>query len=134
MSSFTKILIGFAAIFLVLLAFTGPAAFALVAASIICTAGVGLVVWIPLSYGVGSLIVAIYQSMNNRNQSSLNVDGTEGPKLEVISNDQRAVINYILLARGRGFKDDDTFANLKVNGWPEQIIRDCYARVEKKSY
>ncbi len=134
MSAFTKTLIGFAAIFLVLLLFTGPAAPVLVAASIICTAGIGLVVWIPLSYGVGSLIVAIYQSISNNSKSSGGIESSTSSQTTNLTNDQRAIINYILLARGRGFKDDDTFTNLKVNGWSEQMIRECFARIESKTY
>lgn len=133
MSKITTTLIGFAVIFLVLLLFIGPAAPVLVAASIICTAGVGLVVWIPLSYGVGLLVVAIFQSLFNHDRPSI-VESSSGTQIVNLNNDQRAIINYILLARGRGFKDDDTFTNLKVNGWSEQMIRECFARVESKTY
>lgn len=134
MSAFTKTLIGFVAIFLVLTLFTGSSAILLVLASIICTAGIGLVVWIPLSYGVGSLIVAIYQSITSNNRPSGNIEGSAGSPIVNLTNDQKAIIDYIKLARGRGFKDDDTFTNLKVNGWSEQIIRECFARVESKTY
>lgn len=134
MSKFTKTIIGFAAIFLVLTLFTGPSAILLVAASIICTAGVGLVVWIPLSFGVGSLIVAMYQSMQNSNRPPNNTKSSTETQTINLTNDQRAIINYIILARGRGFKDDDTFTNLKVSGWSEQMIRECFARIESKTY
>lgn len=134
MSNLIKILVGFVTIFIILTLFTGPSAIILVAASIICTAGVGLVIWIPLSFVVGSVVIAIFQSIHSASLQSGNAEKSTGPKLVVLTNEQKAIIDYIKLARVRGFKDDDTYTNLKIKGWTEQVIRECFARVESKTY
>lgn len=129
MSKVTKTLIGFAAIFLLLLVFTGSSAILLVAASIICTAGVGLVVWIPLSYGVGSLIVAIFQSINSRNRPSTNIKSSAGTAIVNLTNDQKALTDYIHQSRSKGVNDNNIFSLLKSNGWAENAIHEAFGLV-----
>ncbi len=129
MNKFIKTLIGFATIFLLLLLFTGSSAILLVLASIICTAGVGLVVWIPLSYVVGSIVVGIAQGVQNLSSNSKNMENLASAQVVKVTNNQKAIIDYIKLARRRGFQDNNIFANLRTNGWAEDAINEAFRLV-----
>src|SRR3989344_9015960 len=123
MSKLTKTAIGFFTILLVVSLFAGPtSAIQLAAFSIICTAGVSLVIWIPLSYGIGSLAFSIYESVTKSKK-----DGEE-PKSS-LTNDQKALTDYIHQSRSKGVNDDNIFSMLKNNGWAENVIHDAFGLV-----
>lgn len=123
MSKVTKTLIGFATIVVVLSLFTAGAAIPMILLSIICTAGVSLVLWIPLSYGVGSLVVSLYQSMSK----SKKTDGA-GPKSS-LTNEQKAITDYIKQSKSKGVEDNNIFSLLKANGWAENAIHEAFGLV-----
>ena len=123
MSKSVKTLIGFFAIVVVLSLVTAGGASPLIAASIICTAGVSLVIWIPLSYGVGSLIVSIYESVSKSKKT-----GGDGPKSSM-NNEQKALTGYIHQSRSKGVSDDNIFSLLKNNGWAENAIHEAFGLV-----
>jgi len=124
MSKLTKTAIGFFTILLVVSLFAGPtSAIQLAAFSIICTAGVSLVIWIPLSYGVGSLIVSIYESVSKSKKT-----GGDGPKSSM-NNEQKALTGYIHQSRSKGVSDDNIFSLLKNNGWAENAIHEAFGLV-----
>lgn len=123
MSKVTKTLIGFATIVVVLSLFTAGAAIPMILLSIICTAGVSLVLWIPLSYGVGSLVVSIYESVSKSKKTN-----GEGPKSS-LTNDQKALTDYIHQSRSKGVNDDNIFSMLKNNGWAENAIHEAFGLV-----
>ncbi|OGY20952.1 MAG: hypothetical protein A2126_02815 [Candidatus Woykebacteria bacterium GWB1_45_5] len=122
MSKFAKTLIGFVTITVVLSLFTAGGALILILASIVCTAGVSLVIWIPLSYGVGSLIVGLLQGQRIIVQEAkVETAGPgTGPKMP-ITNEEVALTNYVKQARACGMPASEIAANLKEKGWSEEL-------------
>src|SRR5437867_134064 len=103
MNKATKTLIGFVTIVVLLSLFTAGAAIPLILLSIICTAGISLVIWIPFSYAVGSLVVGLFQGIHQENRK----DNTN--QILVVSNDQMAIINYIKQAKQNSMSDNAIF-------------------------
>ncbi|MBD2067075.1 hypothetical protein H6F93_05955 [Leptolyngbya sp. FACHB-671] len=65
--SFKSFAVGFPLVFLCLAAFTGGLsnAFWLLAASVVCTAGIGLIIWIPLSLVTGWAALTLAKEIAN---------------------------------------------------------------------
>lgn len=115
----------------------------LMALSVICTAGISLILWVPLGYGVGWVVLAIVGLFvktragdGEKKSGSGNHSPVSPGKLPVLSNllepelqrkpgltgDQQAITNYIKKARARGLTPEQITANLKNNGWSMDSI------------
>ena len=122
-----KFVVGFCIVFILLSIFLGPSQVSsLLAISIICTGGIGLVVWIPLSFAAGSLTFRLLRLTKwYRNKYGV----MQQPKVKIqamaISNDQRALTDYIQKVRATGQNDAQASAALKAAGWREETISDA---------
>ncbi|KKQ77382.1 MAG: hypothetical protein UT00_C0013G0013 [Parcubacteria group bacterium GW2011_GWA1_38_7] len=120
----SRVFLGMVASFLLLSLFVGGPvnAISLILVSIICTGGVSLILWIPLWFGVGLVISSLLPVVTNSFKKS------EAPEHN-ISNDQKALIDYIHQSRAKGVSDDNVFSLLKSNGWAENAIHDAFGLV-----
>ncbi len=122
--TFITFLVGAVAVFLGLSAITGDIgdASAVILISIVCTAGVGLVFWIPLAYGIGKLLMRLV----NIKREVVEV----APSAEsYISDKTRVLINYIKEAQEIKFNDEEITNNLLKAGWPRALVEDAFKRV-----
>lgn len=117
----------------------------LIAASVICTLGISLAFWIPLGYGVGWGILALFDLVfKNRTSDSEENNGNnphppaqQSQQLSTLSkrlnqelqaepslsHDQQAISNYIRKARHKGLTTEEITTNLSKNGWSTKKIQ-----------
>jgi MFS family permease len=132
-----RILVGFGVTFIVLAFVVGNLADTalFVAASIICTAGISLILWLPLTYGVGWLtliVIRFVRGMLDAEPASAGQAQAAPPAATspALTNDQRAVINYVKQARAKGLKDAEISLKLQRNGWTAESIQFALPGVE----
>jgi len=87
--------------------------------SVVLTAGVALVVWIPLCWFVGWVTLELIGSFVKK------PDGKEEAtrKRPLLSRDEVALTEYIRQAEARGMSDDKIVAHLRRNGWSNSQIQ-----------
>ncbi|OKH12522.1 hypothetical protein [[Limnothrix rosea] IAM M-220] len=100
----------------------------LVLASIICTAGLSLIVWFPCSWLVGFLVLYLINSLKRKSfvpPSEIVVQSTsvEAEPTAVLSNDILAIAQYIKKSRNKGASDSQITNRLKWTGWTEKDIK-----------
>lgn len=86
--------------------------------SIICTAGVSLLIWFPLAFVIGSIILKLIQLFTEKKENAPKVKGQ-------ISKNQQALANYIHREREDGFNDEQILSLLKGQGWTEGEIKEA---------
>ncbi len=91
--------------------------FALLVMSIICTAGIGAVPWIIVSYLIGTVLDLAMTARRRRIKK-----GELEYNLEGESTEMKAVSMYIFAAREQKMKDGEIRKNLLDNGWTEGMI------------
>jgi hypothetical protein len=117
-------------------------AFWLIGVSIICTAFISLIIWLPLWYGVGYGVLlllrlaglnvgAIFDSQKGQaatapTESPAQVEpagpATQPEPKANLTRDQQALLNYIHKARAKGLSDALISRNLAKNGWSAENI------------
>jgi len=127
--AFLKIIIGIIVVLIIGTIFSNgyiDGFLAFVAASIICTGGVGLVFWIPVVYISGSLALRLFYFIK-REPYPESVQKTQ-PKTP--SGPANAVVTeYILKARKSGMIDKDIKTLLLRSGWSEEEIVNSFKPV-----
>jgi len=88
--------------------------------SIVCTAGIGLVVWIPVWFLVGWATFSVINLVFGKSKKS-----ATPPPLPDYSREQRAIINFLEDARRSGLSDEDACARLRAIGWPDNSIEEA---------
>lgn len=100
--------------------------------SIICTAGIALIVWIPglclLGYLVSKLVAGItghtlgdiWGNLSGQNNAKNNTKNTE--KITTYTANDLAIFSYITQCREQGFTDNVIRFNLKNAGWLDAEI------------
>lgn len=86
----------------------------ILAASVICTLGIGLIVWVPLFWLVGFVVLAIAELFGfsrSRVQATLPVQ-----------RDIRAITGYIHQSRVQGASDTQIATRLREKGWTDDEI------------
>ncbi|MDO9399346.1 MAG: hypothetical protein Q7T79_01495 [bacterium] len=95
-------------------------------ASIICTAGISLVVYLPLAYILGSVAEKLMQGLFK-----------EGTKQDVVgevkNNDQKALENFILKSNACGVLQEEIIKQLIQSGWQKQEIINALNDIEKEA-
>jgi hypothetical protein len=137
--------IGIVLVYLVLAVLMGSLgdAFTLILASIICTALISLIIWIPLWYivGYGALLIlrlalkpmgvdlgglfaAKKTAPDKPPAQAAEVRPAAAPPLspQGLTNDQMALLNYVGKARRKGLTDAQISHNLEKNGWSGESI------------
>lgn len=108
--------------------------FGFIAASIICTGGLGLLAWIPGWYLVGALTVFIYRSLGSRLEDRQKLQGTRPHQQRHPLNPKLiAAGEYIRQARDKGNKDREIADNLRLNGWESSTIDQAFDYLRWKS-
>ena len=126
-------------------------AFAMIAFSIICTAGISLIIWLPVWYVAGYLVLiairfllkwaevdtgSIFRSRKKQGSGEAEQNPVKSDRLQSLSGqldqevgqqpkltkDERALINYIQKARSKGLTTAQISTNLAKNGWPGNSI------------
>lgn len=115
-------------------------AFGILVFSIICTAGISLILWIPLWYGVGyGVLLALrfilplfgmdISGIFERKKAKPTSGGSQ-PAQPTLSRDQQALLNYIKKARAKGLSDEQISQNLTINGWKANSISAAFQMTE----
>ena len=124
--------------------------FTLMALSIICTAGISLIIWVPIWYGLGYLVVmlanmilkaagvdvaAMFGKKPNTATNALQTtpDSLDQNAIDTsnLTKDQVALINYIRKAQQKGLSNDTITQNLGKNGWNTDSISQAFRLVEQ---
>ena len=109
----------------------------LFALSIICTAGVSLIIWLPLGYLVGAITFAVTRFFLKITgiQTGSKKAADEQPaeqKQPALNRDQMALVNYIQKARKKGLTDTQIAQNLLNNGWTNASITAALTTAQSK--
>lgn len=131
------------------------AAFGLIALSIICTAGISLIIWIPVCYILGYMVILVLRmglkavgvdigamfsrrkddsSSSSTSSQKNSQDNRLDEKLTVksdLTRDQVALINYIRKAKQKGLSNDIISRNLGQNGWAADSISQAFRLAEQ---
>lgn len=83
--------------------------------SLLCSFGTILFLEIPLIYGLGSLILGIFNFFISR--------GAVDKQKEFQPKEQKALMSYIQQARNLGRPNEDIAGSLRANGWAEDDIK-----------
>lgn len=115
---------GLPIVLLVLTIVTGGAvgdAFGFFVLSIICTAGMSLVIWLPLLYLAGWATLEIGTAI----MKGLGGKVAEKPvsKRPLLSRDEVALTRYIRQAEARGMSRDEITLGLRRSGWSDEMIQ-----------
>jgi hypothetical protein len=130
--------IGLPILVVILSAFTGGIAnaFWLVAASIVCTAGIGLAIWIPLAIGVGWVAFSVAQEIvklaggtPGMNSSLRREDGARAALQPAPRQHLLALDHYIQRAVRLNHSHERILSDLKRQGWSEAEINQVYQDV-----
>ena len=131
-----RILIGTVVLYLAISIGVGDffgAAF-LIILSIICTAGLGGLIWFPLSWLTGFIVIYLFNSA--RRKSFLPTETVSDSKstqqidtIPVVSHDVLAITQYILKSRKRNASDSQITNRLKQTGWSAKEIELAFAYV-----
>lgn len=115
-------------------------AFGILAFSIICTAGISLILWVPIWYAVGyGVLIALrvilplfgmdISGVFERKKVKPASDDSQ-PARPKLSRDELALVNYIKKARAKGLNDQQISQNLAGNGWKANSVTTAFAMVE----
>ena len=135
-----RVLVGFVTLYLIMA--IGMADFTsaglLMFASIICTAGLGLIIWFPLSWLTGFVVIYLFNSIRRKSflppkQDSLSgsIDGMV--TAPIVSNDVLAIAQYIAKSRQRGASDSQITNRLKWTGWTDRDIGLAFSYLNNSS-
>ena len=88
--------------------------------SVVCTYGIGLIVWIGLCWVVGAVTLAIIGIFVKK------PDGKEGAKGTRLDLDQTAMTEYMKKAHARGMSRDEISDRLHQQGWSFDVIKSAF--------
>jgi hypothetical protein len=133
MKSLANIVIGVPISFLILSGFVGGFSDALagMALSIICTAGVSLVIWIPIWYLLGFIAISCFE---------MAIGGTHPerrPSTEVRTQtprDLEVVTNYLRLAESSNLSQVEITVRLEEAGWSRAIIDEARRQLTQPTH
>ena len=91
--------------------------------SIVCTAGVSVVIWAPLALLTGKGIFKLLELLGWDVFPA--VTSVDRPK---ISNEETSLVNYIEKARKHGFSDERIASFLRDQGWSADDITKAFSR------
>ncbi len=96
-------------------------AFGILIFSIICTLGISLVLWVPIWWLVGYIPIVIFRRLRGT-QNATEPNEEEAGSTVSLSNDQRALLNYVRKAVSKGLSKESIVQNLQTNGWAIENI------------
>jgi len=103
------------------------------AISIICTAGITLVIWLPALWLLGTVVMKIFGLFFGRKSQQLPTNTSSQPigngSLTPSSNNELAIIGYIVSSRNSGVANDTVIrSNLKSGGWSDVDIDNAFKK------
>jgi hypothetical protein len=107
----------------------------ILALSIICTLGISLILWLPVWYVMGYVIMLIprrlleARGIDIRDRLAPKKGGPAGEEQPGLSRDQQALIDYIKKAQTKGLSNDQISQNLGKNGWTTASITAAFQLV-----
>ncbi|MFK7770044.1 MAG: hypothetical protein AB8B55_22740 [Mariniblastus sp.] len=115
--------VGIPIVYLLMAAFMGDFVqpLALIAFSIICTAGIGLVVWLPIFWLVGWIAISLFR-LFSRNQNDNGSTESGSPSSAQLSVPDPALMRYMAAAKANGMDDASVTKNLANAGWSFESI------------
>lgn len=90
----------------------------LLAASVICTLGLGLIIWVPLFWLVGFIVLAIADLFG--------FPRTRVQATSPVQRDIRAITGYISQSRVQGASDTQITTRLREKGWTDDEINRAF--------
>ncbi len=98
---------------------------------LVCTGGLGLVIWIPFSYGLGWIVFRLL----GWDQSKTTAPAKEINRQEAAMSqrDSTALLAYIAKAREKGLSDDQIWLKLENNGWSLANINWAFKALNQQS-
>jgi hypothetical protein len=130
---------------LILIAIVGDFSTAMIifGASIICTAGISLIIWLPVCYGIGfsalwlaGQVVKLFHTPEDSSRRPQPTEHRETVNLQVLNqriqqssqqHNQQALEEYIQRAIAYGYTEQKIIENLTQHGWSESEIQQAYA-------
>ncbi len=115
---FTRILVGIPVSYVVLIPFAGVTDAAMfIVLSIVCTLGISLVVWLPIWFVLGWIVLAISEA------AGLTGASKKPPGIATQQDrDLIAVIDYLGKAEASGLSDEQITRELEAAGWSVAMI------------
>ena len=129
-----SLVFGMPVTFLVLTVFAGgfENAFLIIGASIVCTAGIGLVVWVPLCWCAGAATLALIRLVTAKIDVAANADDKPQPHFDrLFGQDDLALTEYLRKANDRGISNDRIDARLRRTGWHDSEIRRARENIDR---
>ena len=90
-------------------------AISLIVLSVVCTAGISLIIWIPLCWAIGWIILQILKLAGVFSPAT-------NPVNTRIESHTMALINYIKQAKNHGLSDTQIATRLRTQGWTNEDI------------
>ncbi|NJL10141.1 MAG: hypothetical protein HC908_08160 [Calothrix sp. SM1_7_51] len=126
-------------IFLAITAGGIESAFQILSLSIVCTAGISLLLWIPLWWFVGWLLIKIYESITGRivgenaTSEGMFALSNQQPNQQriALNSDQISLVNYIEKATRQGLSETQIYSRLRAQGWGDEEIQQAQLFSEK---
>jgi ABC-type transport system involved in multi-copper enzyme maturation permease subunit len=123
-----KIIVGVPITLIFLFVFLGvDGTTSLLLASIVCTAGIGLVFWLGIAMVVGWILTIILQSFySDAGQEIADKPDKSASYVPVTDAETNLIVNYIQDARNYGFKDNEIREKLTNTGWSDEKINGAF--------
>jgi hypothetical protein len=125
MRNLTNILLGFSITFIAMAAVSGGVngAAGILFASVVCTAGISLALWLPLWWVVGFVITEAYSLIAQlAGWQRIEVPITVSNQTVSLTPEQVALANYTRDARTKGLSETQIASRLTAQGWSNEEI------------
>lgn len=131
-----QIVIGFVVSVLLLMLIAGgiEEAFLILLVSIVCTAGIGLVVWIPLWWAVGWLTLTLFRKFRGTGAAGDSAGrAAAGAGEQPASSEELSLVQFLKRAEARGVSRDKIDRALVNAGWSEAEILQARSKLTSSS-
>jgi len=94
--------------------------------SVVCTAGISLLIWVPLWWFIGWMLIKIYESVTGRSilrETSSGSIVVPSNYQTSLTHDQIALKNYIEQSTRQGFSETQIVSRLRAQGWGDEEIQ-----------
>lgn len=94
----------------------------LIVLSIVCTAGIGLVIWIPIWWFIGWTAFTLTGLATGKTETG----SDQPPAIPKISREHQAIINFMEIAYRTGTPKEQIVSQLQDAGWPAHLIEEAH--------
>lgn len=104
--------------------------------SLMCTLGISLIIWIPLWWFIGWLVIKIFESLTGITVGGENSSGSvlaiANQQRVSLTDDQISLINYIDKANRYGWSETQIYSRLRAQGWEDEEIQEAQSLVRER--